>query len=208
METSLTVYFELPLKLQKEVGYIKKNFIQHGSEYHSSPHISLYTASFSKPNFIKFLDKIKRLRFNKFIFTILSIRNRERFFSINILKTKEILNIHRKILDLAGPLHNKNLRASYFKRLKEGKFSKKELQLLHKYGTAMALEYFAPHITLGAVPLDVSESKLKDLYKRSNKALSHIKGRKYLVDKIILIFKKRLKSGQKKIVFRKSISLN
>lgn len=207
METDIVVYLELPSKLQRDINRAKRAFVRRGSKYRSKPHLTLYLARFNKLNAEKLADKLKETNLKKFNFTITSVKRRRKFFYINVGRSKTIVDLHKKILKLATPLRSRKMRSNDVKRLREGKFSARELRLLRKYGATMVNDRFSSHITLGSASLDIPGSELKDLEKRVKKTLSCVKG-KYPAGKIVLIFIKRPELGSNKIIFKRNILLN
>ena len=158
------------------------------------PHLNLYDLSIPKENLKEIILKIKTILINQKSF-IIKIKKVNYFpFGIVFLEieqNKELEKLHKKIVREVSKLNGKCIDKDYLAPHRT--YTKKQKELLIRYGNPFVLDQFKPHITIGFV------NNQKDILINICRELNtYIKSNKFQVDCIQVV------SGEK----HKKLNLN
>jgi 2'-5' RNA ligase len=114
-------------------------------------HITVYSPEFSEKNIPKIIEAVKKIseRISKFDLPVMGFSAEDRSVIIDFEKTDKMVKIHETILNALNQFRNGKIQEKYFSRIKEGKYSKEQVEMIQKYGYPNVLELYHPHLTLG-----------------------------------------------------------
>lgn len=150
-EFVLFIYIPLPVAHQKVIKKLRKE-LGHDPIIKQA-HITLYMCRFERASYKLLIKSLYDTELNKFSvnidrLTFTPSKNGGKFCSIKI-KGKSLQKIHEQIVSIANPLRNNLIRSKELQRVKDDVYSKKEIELLYKYGYVEVMENYRPHITIG-----------------------------------------------------------
>ncbi len=161
-ENIIAVFVPLPAAILKRATVAKAWFrhTQNSIYMVSEAHITLQLAKYpkSKHGFDNLVRDLREshLTAPTVIFSgVKTMPNKidgNQFFFLGIRKTVGLYNFHKAILKIIKPHQKGLIRKKDMQRLREGRFSKQEIQNLQTYGYSRVLRFFNPHITFGAMP--------------------------------------------------------
>ncbi len=156
------VFIPLPSSVLKRTTAAKRWFGHKWRDIRtiSDAHITLQFAKFpkTKKGFDLFVDDLRahHLVAPTVIFAGAKTHKNNidggQFFFLDIKKTEDLYALHKKVLAIAKPYQKGLIRKKDILRLKENRFSKREIGYVKRYGYARVLQNFEPHISFGQVP--------------------------------------------------------
>ncbi|MFA5092075.1 MAG: 2'-5' RNA ligase family protein [Candidatus Paceibacterota bacterium] len=158
------------------------------------PHLNLYDLSIPKENLKYIILKIKEILVDQKPFIIKT--KKVNYFSFGIIfleiePNQELKTLHKKIVKEVSKLKGTCIDNDYLAPHRT--YTKKQKELLLKYGNPFVLDQFQPHITIGFV--NNQKDTLANICKELN---TYIKSNKFQVDCIQIV------SGEK----HKKVNLN
>ncbi|RJR16228.1 2'-5' RNA ligase family protein [Candidatus Microgenomates bacterium] len=123
-------------------------FTLDGNKFH--PHITLYQAAYPESNIEQIKQRLTKIASNTTLFqiTLTKIESFMQFIFLNAVKSRELFDLHKLIIDALNPLREGTLIPDDEEDLQNPETPQQVKDSILRYGYSLALEAFAPHITL------------------------------------------------------------
>lgn len=170
MEYEVSIRVELPMSITEVLRKEKDRFTSaYGSKYKSEPHITLYLDSYSEEGFSPLIRDLQGIRIEPFPITIIGAKvnlelNRHRYlYVVDLSKKVQLEQLHNKIQAIAKRYHSPFLREKVRKQLEQQGIptNGRREDISTKKNCSPT---FDPHITLGAVDLNVLQPCLAEVH--------------------------------------------
>lgn len=141
---------EKALNLASSIEVGKKE-IFHIDDKNYFTHITVYSPEFPEkntPQIIKAIEEISE-GISKFDLLVVGLNAEDGFVIINFEKTDRVVKIHEAVVNALNQFRNGKIREKYLNEIKEGKYSKEQVEMIQKYGSPNVLKLYRPHLTLG-----------------------------------------------------------
>lgn len=137
------------VELAKRAGK-NKACLFHTDNRKNFPHITLYAPEYPKNNFTKVINKLEDIS-KKTKEVVLEFDNfvaKYGYLIISFKESKAINNLHKLVLQKLNHLREGRIREKYEKEIKNGKYTKDEVNNIQNYSYHHVLETYNPHLTL------------------------------------------------------------
>ena len=114
-------------------------------------HITIYSPEFSEKNIPKIIEMVEKISggISKFDLPAVGLSAEDKSVIIDFEKTDKVVKIHETVVSALNQFRNGKIQEKYFSRIKEGKYSKEQVEMIQKYGYPNVLKLYRPHLTLG-----------------------------------------------------------
>jgi len=140
---------ELTISWSKLLGNkFSTAFVLDGTNYH--PHLSLYQAVYPAINRIKIIQKLENIvqQTKPFVVTFKKLSELAGFIFYDAVKNLPLVTLHNTVLNQLNPLRENILNAEQNALLQNPSISKHLKVNMENYGYLLALDAYAPHVTL------------------------------------------------------------
>jgi len=138
------------LNLASSIGMGKKE-VFHIDDKNYFTHITIYSPEFPEKNTPKVIKAIEEISegMDKFDLLVVGLNAEDGFVIINFEKTDRVAKTHETVVNALNQFRNGKIREKYLNEIKEGKYSKEQVEMIQKYGYPNVLKLYRPHLTLG-----------------------------------------------------------
>ncbi len=150
------------VKLAKKIG-INEKCLFHIDNNKFFSHITLYSPEYPTSNFEKVVTCVREIskRTEKTVLEFDGFVAKYGYLVMGFKKSKAINNLHKLVLQKLNPLREGRIREKYEKEIKDGKYTKEEVNNIKKYSYHHVLESYYPHLTLARFETDEIAQKVK-----------------------------------------------